>query len=282
MSQSTPDARRFGPDWPSAIASSDGEHADALRPLEPDHVAVEQREVVVERLRHPLDELPRLRVEARRDVLGEPADLEVARVHARPGHHLREIHDQVALAERVPEHRDRTQLERRRAEIDEMRVDPVQLAQQHPHPRRLLRHLDREQLLDGEDEHELGVLVADVVDPLRVRDRLPPRLRLHRLLEAGVEVADHRREADDRLAVEVDDQAEDAVRGRMVRPEVDLHDVVRLVQLRRDVEDRRDARRDARALVLRRRDDRPGRGGRLLGRDRHSASENRTGSPPIG
>ena len=32
------------------------------------------------------------------------------------------------------------------------------------------------------------------------------------LLEAGVQVADERAEADDVLAVEVDDQAEDAVR----------------------------------------------------------------------
>jgi hypothetical protein len=42
------------------------------------------------------------------------------------------------------------------------------------------------------DEDELVVLEGDVVDPLRVRDRLPPRLLLHVLLEAGVQVADHR------------------------------------------------------------------------------------------
>ena len=49
-----------------------------------------------------------------------------------------------------------------------------------------------EQLLDREHEDELVVLERDVVDPRRVRDRLPPRLLLHVLLEAGVEVADHR------------------------------------------------------------------------------------------
>jgi hypothetical protein len=165
-----------------------------------------------------------------------------------------------------------------------MRVDAVQLAEERAHPRRLLRHLEREQLLDGEHEDELRVLIADVVDALRVGHALPPRLVLHRLLEAGVQVADHGVEADDLLAVEVDDQAEHAVRRRVVRAEVDPQDVARCERLRRHVEDRRHPLRDARAFIRRREDDGPvahaARG--LLGRDGHSASENRTGSPPSG
>ena len=51
-----------------------------------------------------------------------------------------------------------------------MRVDPVELAEQHPHPLRLRRRLELEQLLDREHEHELVVLVADVVDALGERD----------------------------------------------------------------------------------------------------------------
>ena len=114
-----------------------------------------------------------------------------------------------------------------------MRVDPVQLAEQHSHPGRLRRDLDAEQLLDREHEDELVVLEGDVVDPLGVRDRLPPRLLLHVLLEAGVQVADHRAQADDVLAVQVDDEPQDAVRRRVVRAEVDLEDVVVVAQRRR-------------------------------------------------
>ncbi len=138
--------------------------------------------------------------------------------------------------------------------------------------------LDPEQLLDREHEDELVVLEGDVVDPRRVRDRLPVGLRLHVLLEAGVEVADHRLEAHDALAVQLDDEAEDAVRGRVVRPEVDLEDVAALAQRRIDLEHGRDRARDARALV-----DRGPRA--VLGdgdRHRYSSSENRTGSPPSG
>ena len=195
-------------------------------PLEPDLVPAQHRLVLVDRLRHPLDELPALGLEPARDVLGEPARLEVARVHARPADHLVEVEDLVALAEAVPEHRDRPQLERARAEEDQVRVDPVQLAEERPHPGRLRRDLELEQLLDREHEDELVVLERDVVDPLRVRDRLPPRLLLHVLLEAGVQVADDRAQPDDALAGEVDDEAEDAVRRRMVRAEVDLEDVL--------------------------------------------------------
>jgi hypothetical protein len=41
-----------------------------------------------------------------------------------------------------------------------------------------------------------------------------------------VQVADDRADARDRLAVEVDDEAQDAVRGRVVGPEVDREDVL--------------------------------------------------------
>ena len=136
-----------------------------------------------------------------------------------------------------------------RAEPDEMRVDAVQLAEERAHPRRLRRDLELEQLLDRADEDVLVVLEGDVVDALGVRDALPPRLVLHVLLEAGVEVADHRFDAGHVLAVEVDDQAEHAVRRRVVRAEVDRQDVARRHHLRRRRQHRRRRARDARARV---------------------------------
>ena len=138
-----------------------------------------------------------------------------------PRDELEQVEDAVALAEAVPEHRDRPELERGRPEPDEMRVDPVELREQHAHPGRARRHLDAEQLLDREDEDELVVLEGDVVDPRRIGDRLPPALLLHVLLEAGVQVSDDRRQPDDLLAVQVDDEPQHAVRRGMVRPEVD-------------------------------------------------------------
>src|SRR5581483_8965689 len=167
------------------------------------------------------------------------------------------------------------ELERRRPEPYEMRVDAVQLAQERAHPCRLRRDLEFEELLDGADEHVLVVLEGDVVDALGVRDALPPRLLLHVLLEPGMQVADHGLDPGDVLAVEVDDQAQDAVRRRVVRPEVDRLDVAGRLQLRRGAKHRRRRAGNARALV-----DLRARGAGCGGC--HSSPENLTGSPPSG
>ena len=232
--------------------------------------------VVVDRLRHHLDELRALVPEARRHVLCQSADLEVARVHSKTGDELEEIEDAIALAEAVPEHRDCSELERGRPEPHEMRVDPVQLREQHAHPRRPGRDLDVEQLLDCENEDELVVLERHVVDARRIRDRLPPALLLHALLEAGVQVADDGGEPDDFLAVQIDDQPQHAVRGGMVRPEVHREDVLRRPQVFAHLEHARDRRGDTRSLVDL----------RTLGSDRHlflsakiGPARRRSGSP---
>ena len=64
-----------------------------------------------------------------------------------PDGHLEEVEDLIAVVEAVPEQRNRPELERGRAEPDEVRVDPRQFGEAHPHPRRLPRDLDLEQLL---------------------------------------------------------------------------------------------------------------------------------------
>ena len=52
-------------------------------------------------------------------------------------------------------------------------------------------------------------------------DALLPAQRFHLLLDARVQVSDHRTDAADLLAVEVDDQPQHAVRGWVMRTEVD-------------------------------------------------------------
>ena len=99
---------------------------------------------------------------------------------------------------------------------------------------------------------------------------LLPAQRLHLLFDAGVEVADDGFEAADLLAVQVDDEAQHAVRGRMVRAEVDREQLA--------------AERAALAGL--------GDGDALRDRVRHAfsggvchiscSSENSTGSPPTG
>ena len=61
----------------------------------------------------------------------------------------------------------------------------------------------------------------DVVEPVEIRDRLQVGLGLDQLLGAAMEQPDMRIDALDHLAVELEHQPQHAVRGRMLRAEVD-------------------------------------------------------------
>ena len=195
--------------------------ADALRALQEDLVAVQQRLVLPDALLHVGDERERLALPSARDVLGDASHLDVARVHALPRGRLEQVEDLVALAEAVPEDRDRAQVERRRAEPNQVRVDAVQLAMDHAQVLRALGHRLVEQLLHAHAEGERVEVVRQVVHALDERDHLPVRLVLAVLLDAGVDVADEGLELAHDLALERHQQPQHAVRGGMVRTEVD-------------------------------------------------------------
>ena len=227
-SHGNPEARRSGPGHPELEQPPLADGPDSLRALEEDLVAIEERLVLADPLLHVGDERERPAVPSGRDVLGHAADLDVARVHALAGGRLEEVEDLVALAEAVPEHRNRAEVERRGAEPDEVRVDAVELAVDHAQVLRSLRHRLFEQLLDAHAERERVEVVGEVVHALDERDHLPVGLVLAVLLDPGVDVADERREVPDHLALERDQQPEHAVRGRVVRPEVDREQLVLL------------------------------------------------------
>ncbi len=84
-----------------------------------------------------------------------------------------------------------------------------------------MRDLEAHQLLDGEHEAVLHAHRRAVIEPVEVRQRLGVGLVLDQLLGAAVEQADMRVDPLDDLAVQLHDQAEHAVRRRVLRPEVD-------------------------------------------------------------
>src|ERR671931_624081 len=84
-----------------------------------------------------------------------------------------------------------------------------------------LGDLEAEQRLDGAAERHRVEVVREVVHPLDDGDGLPVALVLRRLLDAGVDVADDGLEVADDLALERHQQAQHAVRGRVVGAEVD-------------------------------------------------------------
>ncbi len=219
--------------------------ADADGALLPDAVVGQQRFVVVDALRETRDEVVD-EVEQRtlavvvqgRDRLGvadlrglvlrhhvgqvavDAARAEVGRVHARARGRLVHVEQVFALAEAVDEDVHRTAVEAVRAEPHQVVQQPRDLAEHHADVLRAHRHVDAEQLLDRQ---AVGVLVAHhrhVVEPVHVGQRLDEGLALGELFGRAVQQADVRVGALDHLAVELEHEAQHAVRGRVLRAEV--------------------------------------------------------------
>ena len=82
---------------------------------------------------------------------------------------------------------------------------------------------DIEQLLVGHDRRPLVEQAADVFERVDLADRLVVVGVLAQLLDAAMEIAEHRVEVDDLLAVELEDDPQDAVGRRVLRAHVDEH-----------------------------------------------------------
>ena len=129
----------------------------------------------------------------------------------------------LALLERPQERRERADVDAGRAEPDEVRDDARQLARHHPQHLAPLGDLDPEQPLRAERERDVVAGRVEIILAVGPRDDLIVLPVLADLLEAAVQVADVRDAAHDRLAVELEHQAQHAVRRRMLRPDVDEH-----------------------------------------------------------
>ncbi len=225
-SHGLPVARRSGPVTPRSSRVCSSTIPTSLQALEEDLVLVEQRLVLVEPRGQQRDELARLLLPARRDVLDHAADLDVARVEALAGRVLEEVEHVVALAAAPPEHRHRAQVERRRGEPEQVARDPVELEVDDAQVLRARRHVHVEQALDRHAVGHRVEVVREVVHPLDERDDLPVRLVLARLLDARVDVADDRLHREDVLALERQEQPQHPVRRRVVRTHVDREELV--------------------------------------------------------
>ena len=166
-----------------------------------------------------------------RHVLGDAAGPDERVVHPQPGDQLEQVEHQLALAEADRHHGQRADLHAAGGDRDEVAGDAVELHQEDPHDLRLLRDvvLDVQEPLHAEGVGRLVVERRQVVHPGAERDALHPGAELHVLLDAGVQVADAAAGLGDRLALELEDEPEHAVRGRVLRAHVDDDVVVALL-----------------------------------------------------
>ncbi len=160
---------------------------------------------------------------AGRQVLRDAARADERVVHPQAGDQLEQVEDVLPHPDALQEDRCRPELEAERADPAEVRRDPVQLEHQHADDLGPLRDpvLDAEQSLHPKAVRRLVEQRRQVVGAGDERGALRPGPVLHRLLDAGVQVADRRAGVGDRLALKGEDQPEHAVRRRVLRPHVD-------------------------------------------------------------
>ncbi len=208
---------------PEREAAGEVEVADALEAGLEDRVGVAEGGVLGQALLHQGDEVTDLVERTRGEVLGDAARADVGVVHPQPGDQLEEVEHELPLPEADRHHRERADLHPAGGDADQVGGDAVQLHEQDPQDLRLLRDLvlDVEEPLDPEGVGGLVVERAEVVHPGAERGALDPGAVLHVLLDAGVEVADPAAGLLHRLALELEDQAEDAVGAGVLRPHVD-------------------------------------------------------------
>ena len=204
-----------------AMASCARDDPDAPRPFAPDAVVGQQLFVLVDLGVEDVAEGADLRVPAGRNVQRQAADAH--RVVRQPcaAVLLEQIQDQLALAERVEEHRHRADVHRVRAEPQAVARDPLQLGEDRPDVARAPGHLERHQLLDGLAVAEVVAGRGDVVHPIGDEDDLHPVALLAQLLDAAMQVADHHVGADHPFTVEAQDDPEHPVSAGVLRTHVD-------------------------------------------------------------
>ena len=148
----------------------------------------------------------------------------VAHRDPRPAQHFEQVQDPFPAAERVHQRRaERAQLLHEEAHRDQVARDPLQLRRQRPQILSARRRLDPQQLF-----HRQAVrLVVDhgrrVIQAVRQGHHLYVVPFLGQLFGAPVQVAQHRLDLNDVLAVERYPYPEHAVRARMLRSNVDRH-----------------------------------------------------------
>ena len=204
------------------------------RPALEDLVAEEQVVDLVAELAELAHHLTRLVDPARRQIVLEAADAVEVGMEPAAGRALDQVEHVLAIAEGEEHRRDRPELHAEVAEEQPDVGDPAELEQDRADVLGPRRCFDAHQLFGGEDERHLVGEAAQPVDAVDQGGDLREGANLGELLVAAMHVAGHRLGPHHLLAVEAGDDAQRAVRGRVLRADVEGH----ALRLELDVEAR--------------------------------------------
>mmetsp|Transcript_18312 Transcript_18312/g.29274 ORF Transcript_18312/g.29274 Transcript_18312/m.29274 type:complete len:384 (-) Transcript_18312:3287-4438(-) len=109
-----------------------------------------------------------------------------------------------------------------RGHVQNVVQNPANLAKEHPDQGRTAGHFDARQLFDGQTPSMFLVHRRHVIEPVKVRQVLQIRPAFHQLFGATVQETNMRVTAFHNLAVQFKDKAQNPVRRRVLRAEVDV------------------------------------------------------------
>ena len=159
--------------------------------------------------------------ERRRQILVDTAWAHIVGVHARARGALIEHHQLFALFKTPERWRQRANVHGLRRHVEQMVQNAADFGIEHANDRSAARHLNARELFDRQTERVLLVHRRDVVEPVEIRDRLQIGFVLDQLLGAAMQQTDMRIDALNDFAVKLQHEAQHAVRGRVLRAEID-------------------------------------------------------------
>ncbi len=156
------------------------------------------------------------------NVLMHTAGAEIGRVHARAARPLIKHHQLFALF-KAPEWRgERADIHRLRGDVEEVVQNAADLGEEHADKLAPDRNVNADQPFHGQRERVFLVHRRDIVEPVEIRHGLQIGLVLDQLFGAAMQQADVRIDPLDHLAIELQNEAQNAVSRRMLRAEVDV------------------------------------------------------------
>ena len=190
------------------------------QPVAKDWISGQQIRILIDLFRERLDECLDAIEQIQRRLHCQPTDAEVAGHHSLTGHRLKNAQNVFTFPEGIEKNGERTNVHGVRAKPDQVRIQTRQFRQQHANPHGSLGNLQLQQFFDRQAVAEIVGHGAEIVHAIRQRDNLLIKLRLAGFFDAGMQIADFRVQANDNFAVDLKDQAQHTVRGRMLRAHV--------------------------------------------------------------
>ena len=187
----------------------------------PDAIVGEQFFVLVHLGQEHVAEVADVLLEAVVGLVEQPADAEGVRGEARAAVLFENLERLFALAQAVEHRRDGADVERMRAQPQQVAGDAVQLREDDAHRLRARRRFHVQQLLHRQAVAQAVGDRGHVVHAVDVGVELRVGAVLGDLFHAAVQVADDAFGAQDLLAIQLEDDAQHAVRGRVLRTHVE-------------------------------------------------------------